>query len=137
MGPAEHIKILGLIYFFKFKFIDFRFLSRCSDVVVPSGLLVTWQMCVVLLPLFPCMKASQFQLCRSKLLLFGIGYTMGLGSIPTPEVIGVLIVFKTHRFSVLYLGWLLCSSWWAPSPGCLLAGCGHGSAWSLGSVGLC
>ena len=45
-------------------------------------------------------------------------------------------LLKNLAFSGLNLDWLLCSSWWAPSPGCWLVWCGWGSAWGLGSVGL-
>ena len=59
---------------------------------------------------------------------------VGLSMLCTWIAISIL---KNLAFSGLNLGWLSCSSWWAPSPGCWLVWCGWGSAWGVGSVGLC
>ena len=47
-----------------------------------------------------------------------------------------ICLLKNLAFSGLNLDWLLCSSWWAPSPGYWLVWCSWGSDWGVGSVGL-
>ena len=95
-----------------------------------------WSLQKVVLFLIHSQEASQFQLCQSELLLFGIGYIMRQGLTPAPKILNLRFVLKNLAILALNLSCLMYSSWWTPSPGCLLVWCSRGSAWSVGPVGL-
>ena len=132
MDPAENSEILGLVIQFNLIILIFRFLRGGRDDVVPSDVLVTWDSNKVLLIKFP-----SFQLSQSKLLLLSIWYNVEQESIPTSRVIKLLPMFKNLGLLVMSLGWLLCPTWWTSTLEGWLVWCGWGSAWSVGSVGLC
>ena len=54
----------------------------------------------------------------------------------TELIISARLHWVVLKILAQHLGWLMYSSGWTPSPGCLLVWCSRGSAWSLGPAGL-